>query len=47
MERVDLYLDDPYEASENAVVMISTEAISPEVAANQILVATEGRDFIR
>ncbi len=40
-------IDDPYEAPENAEVVLDTEALSPELAAHRILVKLESLGYIR
>lgn len=40
-------IDDPYEAPENAEMVIDTQKLSPELAAHQILVKLESLGYIR
>ena len=40
-------IDDPYEAPENAEIVIDTEKLSPELAAHQILVKLESLGYIK
>ncbi|MGI9543222.1 MAG: bifunctional sulfate adenylyltransferase/adenylylsulfate kinase [Cyclobacteriaceae bacterium] len=40
-------IDDPYEAPENAELVIDTEKLSPELAAHQILVKLESLGYIK
>jgi sulfate adenylyltransferase len=40
-------IDDPYEEPENAEVVIHTETLSPDMAAQRILVKLEALGFLR
>ena len=40
-------ISDPYEAPENAEVVIQTEELTPDLAAQRILVKLESMGFIR
>ncbi len=40
-------IDDPYEMPENPEMVIDTEALSPDLAAQRVLVKMESMGFIR
>jgi sulfate adenylyltransferase len=40
-------IDDPYEAPENAEIVIDTAALSPDLAAHRILLTLEKHGYVR